>query len=160
MTAERESVSRGQGRPRVPSSSRRAVAVCFFILGMHATLSQVLLLREFLAVFYGNELCIGMIFGAWFLWISAGAFAGSRAWSGENARIEWLAILVLAFSVALPAEVLCVRYLRSFLGVTDGLPVPFPAMVCSTAAIVFPVSFLVGFVFPLGVALLSHSGKQ
>ncbi|MDQ1271818.1 MAG: hypothetical protein QG591_448 [Planctomycetota bacterium] len=33
-------------------------------IGYYAIIAQVILIREFLNIFYGNELCLGIIFGA------------------------------------------------------------------------------------------------
>lgn len=53
--------------------------LCIAAIGYYATAAQILLIFEFLSVFYGNELCLGIVFGAWFLGIAAGAFTGARA---------------------------------------------------------------------------------
>ena len=52
------------------------VAVSCFLLGYQATLSQVLIIREFLVVLFGNELCLGVIFFSWFVGIGLGALLG------------------------------------------------------------------------------------
>ena len=38
--------------------------LCIAATGCYATIAQVILIREFLNIFYGNELCLGIIFGA------------------------------------------------------------------------------------------------
>jgi len=47
-------------------------------IGCYATIAQVLLIREFLVVFFGNELCIGIILGTWFFGVAFGAVFGGR----------------------------------------------------------------------------------
>ena len=39
--------------------------VSLFYIGFGSILSQILLVREFLVSFYGNELSIGIIFACW-----------------------------------------------------------------------------------------------
>ena len=53
-------------------------SLCIAAIGCYATIAQVMLIREFLNIFYGNELCLGVVFGAWFLGIATGAFAGAK----------------------------------------------------------------------------------
>ncbi|MDI6782912.1 MAG: fused MFS/spermidine synthase [bacterium] len=47
-------------------------------LGIIATIGQILLLRESLVLFYGNELCIGLMLAGWLLWVALGSFIGSK----------------------------------------------------------------------------------
>lgn len=49
-----------------------------FLLGFMALAWQVLLLREFTAHFYGNELVIGILLGAWLLWSGTGSLLADR----------------------------------------------------------------------------------
>ena len=46
------------------------------LLGFTAITTQVILLREFLSVFYGNELVIGIILANWMLFTGIGAYLG------------------------------------------------------------------------------------
>ncbi len=49
-----------------------------FSLGATALITQVILLREFLAIFHGNELVIGVILAGWLLLTGTGALIGKR----------------------------------------------------------------------------------
>ncbi|NCQ32957.1 MAG: hypothetical protein GW802_37040, partial [Armatimonadetes bacterium] len=42
------------------SLSARQCLSLYFLLGFTAILTQTVLIREFLVVFYGNELCLGV----------------------------------------------------------------------------------------------------
>ena len=48
-------------------------------LGFTALISQVIFLREFLSVFHGNELVIGIIFACWMLLTGTGALIGQAS---------------------------------------------------------------------------------
>ncbi len=54
-------------------------------LGFTALISQVIFLREFLSVFHGNELVIGIIFACWMLLTGTGALIG-RTGPTANAK--------------------------------------------------------------------------
>jgi len=47
--------------------------VSLLALGFTSTVAQVLLVRELVAVFYGNELVLGLILAAWLAWGALGA---------------------------------------------------------------------------------------
>ena len=50
-------------------------------LGFTTTVAQVLLVRELVAVFYGNELVLGLILAAWLAWGALGAGLSGRLFS-------------------------------------------------------------------------------
>jgi len=45
-----------------------------FLLGFTAITNQIILLRECLISFYGNELATGIVLGGWFFWTGLGAW--------------------------------------------------------------------------------------
>ena len=47
-------------------------------LGLTSLVTQVILLREFLSIFFGNELVIGILLANWMLLTAIGSFAGKR----------------------------------------------------------------------------------
>ncbi len=57
---------------------RGSLLVLCVLMGWLATSAQVLLIREFLVVFYGNEMCLGVIFSSWLLGIAVGAWVCGR----------------------------------------------------------------------------------
>ena len=52
--------------------------LAFTLLGCYAIVVQVLFIREFMVVFFGSELCLGIIFASWLVGISLGAGAGAK----------------------------------------------------------------------------------
>lgn len=50
-----------------------------FALGSTAIISQLIILREFMTIFNGNELVIGTILGNWMILTALGAFLGRRS---------------------------------------------------------------------------------
>jgi spermidine synthase len=68
------------------------------LLGFVALVTQIILLREFLTFFNGNELVIGIILANWMLLSGMGAYLG-RFTGTNNNRIHWILVLLglLAF---------------------------------------------------------------
>jgi len=69
----------------VPSRLAFRDNVPLLALGLTALISQVIFLREFLSVFNGNELVIGIIFACWMLLTGTGALIG-RASPPSNTK--------------------------------------------------------------------------
>ena len=55
----------------------------FVLLGYVSIMAQLVLLREFIKTFHGNELIIGIFLAIWMILTSAGAWAGS-GYTGEE----------------------------------------------------------------------------
>jgi spermidine synthase len=67
------------------------------VLGFSAMITQLVLLREFLTIFYGNELVIGVILANWMLLTGLGALIGGRI---KSASFNYYFIIFLQFILA------------------------------------------------------------
>src|SRR5574337_1467797 len=94
--------------------------LCIAAIGCYATIAQVMLIREFLNVFYGNELCLGIVFGAWFLGIATGAFAGAKIEHVFQHVFSVFIITLFVMCLVLPAQIFFIRDVRGFLSVGIG----------------------------------------
>lgn len=88
--------------------------------GLAATVGQVLILRELLVLFLGNELSAGLVFFSWLLWTAAGSAAGAslsrRGFIGPAKLAESLMVL----SVALPLTIVWIRASRLLWSIPTG----------------------------------------
>ncbi|HPW65042.1 MAG TPA: hypothetical protein PLY30_02685, partial [Candidatus Omnitrophota bacterium] len=58
---------------------KKEIRFAFFVLGVTSVTAQVMILREFIASFYGNEFFLGWLLFAWLFWTAAGSgLAGKR----------------------------------------------------------------------------------
>ncbi len=71
-----------------------AIKFSIIVLGITSIITQIILLREFLSVFYGNELVIGIILTNWMLLTGLGAFLGKY-----TGRIKNKIIIIVIFQV-------------------------------------------------------------
>jgi spermidine synthase len=127
-------------------------------IGLTSVIGQVMLIREFVCVFYGNELSLGLTLATWLLWVAVGSWlAGHLTPRFDLGRRSYLLSLVL-IALLLPAEIALVRDLRNILGVTPGLMIGFGTMVWAAFVILAPLCLLLGFQFSLGAHLLRHRG--
>jgi len=58
------------------SSYQKTLFFAVTALGISSIAVQLIVLREFLNVFYGNELVFGIILGSWFLLTGLGSYLG------------------------------------------------------------------------------------
>jgi len=124
-----------------------------FLLGSYTIVAQVVFVREFLVIFLGNELCLGVIFSSWFLGIAIGAAASARP-ARKTVEGEGPFLLLSSLLAGLsPLILLLIRVMRALLAVPAGEYIPFVPLLFSTWALIIPFGFLIGFVFPFACLL-------
>lgn len=135
--------------------------VSLLVLGFTTTVAQVLLIRELVAVFYGNELVLGLILAAWLAWGALGAGLAGRY--GTSLRsvpdYKWLAGGLALLGLLPGLQMLLVRAARGLLRVPPGALVEFGPMVGTVVLAVAPVCILAGVLFPLLARRLAETGR-
>ncbi|HHT9112634.1 MAG: hypothetical protein HZA47_07525 [Planctomycetes bacterium] len=124
------------------------VFLCIAAIGCYATIAQVMLIREFLNIFYGNELCLGIVFGAWFLGIATGAFAGAKIEHTFKHAFTVFVITLMVMCFVLPVQIVFVRGIRGLLSVGVGEYISILPLLLTSIGLILPFSFIIGFVFP------------
>jgi len=124
-------------------------------LGASAMLLQVTALREFLAVFSGNELDLGITLS---LWLLAAGMGSAAAATMRNPRALGYAVLLTGLS-AQPLLSL-IPFLRPILVLEAGETIPLGATIISTALLLSPACFLIGMQFPLAVRTLAGNAPR
>ena len=116
-------------------------------LGLITIATQIILLREFLSVFYGNELVIGIIFTNWMLLTALGAYLGRMA--GKMIQ-HWISILGLLIILALLPLVMVfmMYYLRSAIFVAGSM-VNLLHIFIYSLFLLLPFCLISGFIFTL-----------
>ncbi len=129
-------------------------------MGAFAIIAQVLFIREFLVVFYGNELCLGMIFASWLAGITFGAWGGSKARLNFLNSLSILVILLILMSTILPPLIYLTRITREIFAILPGEFIPFPFMFGASMIFISPFSFLIGFIFPFACKAYVELGGE
>ena len=111
--------------PGPPDPSFPSITVAGFV----ATIAQVLLLRELLVLFHGNEMSTALALAGWLLWTSLGSAVAARVSARGAPRESTLALLLAILAVALPALVLVVRGARGVFAIPAGEMAPVGKMV-------------------------------
>lgn len=71
------------------------VKLLFAMLGFISIMAQLVLMREFIKTFHGNELVIGIFLASWMILTAAGAWAGS----GYKAQISRASVLKIVLTL-------------------------------------------------------------
>jgi len=121
-----------------------------FCLGMSAMFAQIIMTRELMVAYYGNELAIGIIFAAWLLMVSAGSLVIRPFLSrlSENGIRSVIALLLAVLAIILPLSIFAARALRIFFGVPLGEYMPFGPMIAGAFLVLAPICLIIGIVFP------------
>ena len=106
------------------------------LIGFTAAIAQIVLMRELMVVFYGNEISLGLMLASWLLWTAAGsAMAGRLAVRAPEPR-RLMAVLETLVALTLPATILAVRAGKPLLEAVPGESLgPGPMLLGSLAAL-------------------------
>ena len=125
-----------------------------FLLGLTSIAAQIILLREFLSFFYGNELILGLILANWMLLTALGAYLGKNAehrihhLSGVLHMMIWLAVL--------PFVLVFMMYFLRNIVFSQGTMVNLLQIYLSSLVLLLPFCLVSGLVFTLLSELTSR----
>lgn len=57
---------------------KKTLMISFFVLGFTSLVAQLVIIREAMVSFYGNELFIGLVLGLWLIWVAFGSLTLAR----------------------------------------------------------------------------------
>ena len=114
---------------RTPDSELRTLAsedrdgclilkASLLIKGLSGIVAQVVLMRELLVSFHGNELTLGIIFANWLILAAVGSFILGKTVEITERKIEVFVLFQLVFAAALPLTVYLSRIFRNILLIT------------------------------------------
>ncbi len=141
------------------SAARTALGVC----GFSAVVGQIVLMRELMQVFNGNEIALGLLLGTWLLWTALGSALASVFLGPSSARPDRARLAVAALeglqAASLPATIAALRNSRSFFTMVPGeLAGPAPMLLTALACLsVFCIAS--GALFAAAARLLALQGK-
>ncbi len=138
----------------------RSLKASLLIKGLSGIIAQVILMRELLISFHGNELTLGIILGNWLILVAIGSFTMGGFAERANRKMEVFVMFQLSFSVALPFTIYLCRVFKNFLLVTPGEALGFAAIFYSSFLILLPVALPQGALFTYGCKLYSKSVRK
>lgn len=76
-------------------SIRHTLQLLALLLGFSCFIVQIVMIREFMNLFMGNELIIGIILAMWMLFTALGAISGRFAFNPQHMKFPLLTLLIL-----------------------------------------------------------------
>jgi len=113
-----------------------AVAAALALIGFSAVVAQIVLMRELIVVFNGNEISLGIMLAAWLFWTAVGSSAiGALRRSGTGSARRAVAALECLLAVSLLPTLWTLRAAKSFFQTVPGelvgpLPMLLASLVC------------------------------
>lgn len=129
------------------------ISLSIIIAGFTAMASQIILLREFLTVFYGNELSVGFILANWLIGGALGSMVLGRFSDRIRNKATVFSFCQTAIALILPSSVIMIRVIKSLLNIAPGEIVPIFTIAALSFIILMPLCVILGFIFSLGCRL-------
>lgn len=122
----------------------------FFLVGFGAILSQIMIIRELLNAFYGNEVAISAFLAGWLILTGSGSFFTGRVLQNDRIAGILLILLVALSGILIPFEIALIRTLRLILLDQPGEAAPFSLLFLGSLLCLFPLCFSLGSLFSVG----------
>ncbi|MGC2197612.1 MAG: fused MFS/spermidine synthase [Terriglobales bacterium] len=90
------------------------------LMGFTAVIAQIVLMRELIVVFQGNEVSLGVMLASWLLWTAAGSIGFGSLASRHRHGGAFLAALQVLLALVLPLTILAVRTSKAAFSLTPG----------------------------------------
>lgn len=134
--------------------NERATLLVVIATGISSIVVQLIIIREFLAQFHGNEFIISLILFNWLILGGIGTLVAHlitpRYWGPSSSRLCWLSFILAALSVIL---IYIIRELRDFFFV-HGSSVGFYPTLAYIFLTIAPYCLLIGFILPYSLFVL------
>ncbi len=133
----------GASRMTLPWARTAAGVVGFFTIA-----AQTALVREYLVLFRGSEIAFGLFFGAWFLWIAAGATLVRAVPRVGAFAVQHAAPILALYPPGALLGVAALPAVRLASAVPIHEPTPLGVLALGALAATAPVSVVTGVLFP------------
>ncbi len=132
----------------------REFFVAIYMLGFLSIATQIILLREFLSLFYGNELVIGLILANWMLLTGLGSYLGRYSINIKN-KIA-IAFQLLIVLILLPFLLVFLMYFLRDVVFLPGSMIDILEIFLGSFLVLLPFCLISGFVFTLLCHIVSE----
>lgn len=138
-----------------------------FAFGFASMVGQILLLRELIVVFYGNELSVGIMLASWLFWVAVGSWGINNVLHFiegklkiENLLSFLFPYLLISVSAILPLSIFLVRNIKNILKVSAGEIIGLVPMSISSFLVLAPICILFGLLFAISCRLVSYKAEK
>ncbi len=134
--------------------------LALFLMGFNFIVTQVVVIRELLVVFIGNELSIAIILANWLFLGALGSYLLGR--KAEDFRLgkASFALLQILQALFLPLTILVIRSLREGMGFSPGEGASLWQVLSWTFPLLAPLGMTGSMMFALGCSLYNRSAQR
>jgi spermidine synthase len=133
----------------------RVLYLSLIVYGAFSQITQALLIREGLVVFYGNEISLGVFFGSWLLWIAVGSALAIPLRKRISSPLPWIRGLLLSLPLLLGIQIITTRLVRNFFDISSTQFIAFGDLFAAVTLINLPSALVIGIAFPLACKALN-----
>jgi len=125
----------------------KSLRFVILVTGASGIIAQIILIRELMVSFYGNELSIGLVLANWLILEALGSFVLGKTIERAKNKILLLSLFVIIFSLALPVMIYLARIIKNIIGAAPGETLSIPTMFLASFLILLPLSITHGALF-------------
>ncbi|MBN2814330.1 MAG: hypothetical protein JXQ80_09650, partial [Bacteroidales bacterium] len=134
------------------------ITTALVVLGITTLVSQLVLFRELLNIFQGNELIIGLMLSLWMLFTALGSVWGSHFRKTDN-QLQWLSRMLVSASI-IPVFSITILYIVDALLFPPGTAKGILTVLLYCLVIFSPIGLLSGSLFTHFSFLLSEQSAN
>ncbi|HRZ40787.1 MAG TPA: hypothetical protein P5246_07245, partial [Candidatus Omnitrophota bacterium] len=120
-----------------------------FLLGLTGILAQTVLMRDLVAVFYGNELSYAVSLASWLVWVGLGSLFFQEVLKKAKHPRFLRPLLFLTLGAVIPLMIYGIHFIRSGFGLKAGEMLGLVPLLLSSFALTAPTGFMVGAIFSI-----------
>jgi spermidine synthase len=135
---------------------KKHFSIAILVKGFSGLVAQILLLRELLIVYSGNELSIGIVLANWLILGAFGSYVLGRRAERSRYTLEAFIVITILFSLSLLIAIYLTRTLKVAMGISIGESIGFLPMLFSSLVVLSAVSILQGALFTYSCRMYSR----
>jgi spermidine synthase len=141
----------------IGNDNRFSIPFAVTVLGISHVITQITVIREFINIFAGNEVVLGILFSLWML------LTGFGAWLGRFVSTFTLQVLLFRISLFLVAflpiaHIFLIRFLRDYLFIRGEMPGIGPLIIWATALLT-PYCLITGILLTIACTIFPSYGS-
>jgi len=134
--------------PQRPSKTTSFLFACI-LLGFSSMVAQIILFREMMVSFYGNELSLGILLAVWLFWVGVGSALGNRIAGNRGYPARKLSLWYFLIPVVTLLTIILIRFSKQILGTAPAEIVGFIPMFVFSALVMSFLCICLGVTFVL-----------
>jgi spermidine synthase len=135
-----------------------SVNIILIVIGFISVVAQTILIRELISTFYGNELCLGVIFASWLFWMAIGSGTATKVKALWKPEIFVIIQIVITF--LFPLTIFLIRNIKPILHIAPHELIGYPAMIVSIFLLLAPLGIAIGSLFTFGCKFYTDILKE